>query len=160
MEPFNQELLKNPHWTLRNKKIAENLEPNKTILDLGCGAKDLLKYYQSTKYLGVDIIPGSDLCIDLNNDFHIEGEWNYVISSGILEYLDNPEKFIKKIKFLGNKFIFTWYQGEGFGRPSNEIIRNIIKEDYIIQKEINWGSQKIFICYNQLNLFPFFESQI
>jgi SAM-dependent methyltransferase len=152
MEPFNKALLDNPHWTLRNKTIAELLVPNKTILDLGCGTKDFLKYYNPLKYLGVDIVPYADIVVNLNNDLILEEGWDYVINSGILEYIDDPECYIKKIKTLGNQFIFTWYQGQGLGRPSNDIIKTIIEKDYKILLELNWGSQKIYKCCPILNI--------
>jgi len=148
VEPFNQELLKNAHWTLRNKEISTFLLPNKKILDMGCGGKDFLKYYQPSIYLGVDVIPGADLIIDLDTDFEnkIQNDWDYVINSGILEYLENIESYLKKIKHLGKTFVFTWYQGIGYGRPSNEVIIKLLSNNYIIEKEINWGGQKIFLC--------------
>ena len=37
-----------------NKVIAENLLPNKSVLDLGGGAANLLKYYSPTDYMCVD----------------------------------------------------------------------------------------------------------
>jgi SAM-dependent methyltransferase len=146
MEPFNKALLDNPHWTLRNKTIAETINPNKSILDLGCGSKDFLKYYQPSNYLGVDIVPSADIIMNLNNNINVEGNWDYVINSGILEYVNDPEQYIQKIKTLGKEYIFTWYQGQGLGRPSNDIIKDIIETNYMITRELNWGSQKIYLC--------------
>lgn len=151
MEPFNKLLLDNPHWTKRNKTIANMLPLNKSVLDLGCGTKDFLKYYSPKKYLGVDIVPYADLIKDLNQDLNIETGWDYVINSGILEYIEDPEDYIQKIKYLGTEFIFTWYQGQGLGRPSNNVIKNIIEKDYSITLEVNWGSQKIYLCKPILN---------
>ena len=66
MELYHLDILQNPHWEHRNRIISEIMLPNKTVIDLGCGAKNLLKFYTPTKYLGVDGIPSADLTLDLN----------------------------------------------------------------------------------------------
>jgi len=147
VEPFNKSLLDSPHWTLRNRTISLLLSPNKSLLDLGCGSKDILKYYKPSRYLGIDIVPQADLILDLNKNINIEKNWDYVVCSGILEYLEDPFDFIKKINTLGNNFIFTWYHGVGTGRPNNSIMKNFILLNYNLIKEIDWGSQKIFQCF-------------
>jgi hypothetical protein len=149
MEYFSDYILNNPYWRKRNEKIAnELLIPNRSVLDLGCGAKNLLNYYSPSRYLGVD--GGSneaDILVDLDTDFNLPSGWDYVVNSGILEYLFNIDSYLAKIQHLGNEYIFTWWQGEGFGRAPAERIKNdYIKKYYIIDKELNWGNQKIWKC--------------
>lgn len=141
--------LKYPPWRLRNKKIAENfLEPNKSVLDLGCGAKNLLQYYSPSKYLGVDGMPCADLIIDLDSNFQdkIKSGWDYCVNSGILEYVKFPEIYLLKQKSLAKEFIFTWWQGEFWGRMNNDSIEKLIKKNYIVVQKEPWGSQMIFKC--------------
>lgn len=148
MEMFALHHLMKPHWTRRNQLIGETLlDPNKTVLDLGCGAKDLLKYYTPTEYLGVDIVEVADLVVDLESDFVVPGNWDYVVNSGILEYLDNPDKYLQKISVFGNEYIFTWWQGVGHGRMSIDRVKEeLIQKYYDITFETRWGPQMVVKC--------------
>jgi hypothetical protein len=148
MEMFALEHLKNPHWSRRNKLIAEELlEPNKTVLDLACGAKDLLKYYTPRDYLGVDIVETADLIIDLDKDFQLPSGWDYVVNSGILEYVDDVDCYLKKIQDLGNEYVFSWWQGVGYGRMSDQRLKEeFIEKYYTINYETRWGPQMLLKC--------------
>jgi hypothetical protein len=141
--------LRLPPWRFRNKTIAEKfLEPNKTVLDLGCGAKNLLQYYKPSKYLGIDGMPLGDIQLDLDKDFHLQIKpgWDYCVNSGILEYVDFPEKFLIKQKTLAKEYIFTWWQGTTHGRMNNDAMQQLIEINYQIIYKEPWGSQMIFKC--------------
>lgn len=148
MEIFNPTHLVEPHWNGRNKIIAKDLlEPNKTILDIGCGERPILKFYKPLKYIGVDGIPSADIVLDLNTDFILPNGWDYVICSGIFEYIDFPDQLMKKLVGLGKEYIFTWWTGLGYGRAPHQVIKKFIEQEYIIIDEKNWGnSQKIYKC--------------
>ena len=140
--------LKAPHWTRRNKLIGEEiLLPNKSVLDLGCGAKDLLKYYHPSTYLGVDIAETADLIVNFDEEFELPGGWDYIVNSGILEYVDNLDRYLEKISKLGNEYIFTWWQGIGYGRMSIDRVKEeFIKKYYKIEYETRWGPQMVVRC--------------
>jgi 2-polyprenyl-3-methyl-5-hydroxy-6-metoxy-1,4-benzoquinol methylase len=148
MELFNPRHLIAPHWNGRNKLIVDQfLEPNKSILDLGCGAKPILKMYAPSNYLGVDGLPTADRVIDLNSDFTLPAGWDYVLCSGIFEHINLPNKLLKKVRGLGNEYIFTWWTGIGYGRMPHSAMEDLIRQDYKIIKESNWGAvQKIYKC--------------
>ena len=148
IEMFSIKNLRNPHWTNRNKLIGETMmDPNKTVLDLGCGAKDLLRYYTPTRYLGVDIAVTADIQINFDNDFELPAGWDYVVNSGILEYIDDPAKYLKRISTLGNEYIFTWWPGIGQGRMTNERMKEeFIQQYYDIVYETYWGPQLVVKC--------------
>ena len=140
--------LKAPHWTRRNKLIGEEiLLPNKSVLDLGCGAKDLLKYYNPSTYLGVDIAETADLIVNFDEEFELPGGWDYIVNSGILEYVDNLDRYLEKISKLGNEYIFTWWQGIGYGRMSIDRVKEeFIKKYYKIEYETRGGPQMVVRC--------------
>lgn len=148
MELYSIKNLINPHWTERNKLIATKLlEPNKTVLDLGCGAKDLLRYYKPTKYLGVDGIPEADMVIDLNLDFKIPSGFDYTVCSGIFEHIDRPDILLKKILGLSKEYIFTWWSSPGYGRMSHDKFECLIQKNYTIINRLNWGPvQVLYKC--------------
>lgn len=142
--------LRRPPWRLRNKVIAENLLPNKSVLDLGGGAANLLKYYSPTDYMCVDgmDIPEVDKVIDLNTDYQNEltNNWDYAVNSGILEFVANVELYLDRQKSLAKEYIFTWHPDKLMGKQGHDWIQEIIKKNYSIEKSISWGPQKIYRC--------------
>ena len=98
--------LRRPPWRLRNKVIAENLLPNKSVLDLGGGAANLLKYYSPTDYMCVDgmDMPEVDKKLDLNTDYQkkLPNNWDYAVNSGILEYVYNIELYLIQFNITQN----------------------------------------------------------
>jgi hypothetical protein len=121
-----------PHWEHRNKLISEMMLPNKSVIDLGCGAKNLLKFYQPGNYLGVDGIPSADLQIDLNSDFELPTGWDYAVNSGILEFVIRPDLYLKKINKISKEYFFSWWRGIGWGRMNFTTIENLISDNYNI----------------------------
>lgn len=142
--------LQKPPWRLRNKLISKMIEPNKTILDIGCGAKNFLKYYEPKKYLGIDGMEGvgADIIANVDEDYHLllDSGWDYAINSGMLEFVKNPRLFLDKQKTLAAEYIFTWHLDKGSGRMSFERIEDIIKENYTILEIEPWGSQRVYRC--------------
>jgi hypothetical protein len=151
MELFNPKHLDTPHWNGRNKLIVDNfLDPNKTLIDIGCGTKQILKLYTPINYLGVDGLPDSDIVVDLNSEFTLPKGWDYVMCSGIFEHIDFPDQLLKKVLGLGNEYIFTWWTGTGYGRMSHSRMEDLIQRDYRIIKELPWGPvQKIYKCVSK-----------
>lgn len=142
--------LTKPPWTLRNKLIAEQLLPNKSVIDIGGGAADFKKYYTPSKYLNVDGMPMEkvDLILDLNQDYdtQLETGWDYAVNSGILEWVTRVDEFLYKQRNLADQYIFTWHIEPMWGRMSFERIESIIKDNYTIIDTVPWGSQNIYRC--------------
>lgn len=145
---INELHLENPPWKLRNKLISKMMEPNKSLLDLGCGAKNLLKYYTPTDYLGLDGMPCADIVCNLDEDFQnlVNPGWDYAVSSGVLEYVLNPELYLKRQKGLADKYILTWHPSPLWGRMPFDRIEEVIKKHYKIIDEQPWGAQKVYMC--------------
>ena len=62
-------------WRVRNKEILKLIKGfNGSVLDLGCGDKDILNYFIPRKgvivtdYLGLDRVKTADIITDFNND--------------------------------------------------------------------------------------------
>lgn len=143
--------LKRPPWTLRNKFIADNfLEPSKSVLDLGSGAKDLLKYYDPTEYLGVDGMDISDvdlvLDLDANYQDHIKSGWDYSVNSGILEYVKDIDAYLQKQKSLANEYVFTYWQDKLHGKMDHNRFESILAKYYDTTKTDMWGIHKVYKC--------------
>lgn len=95
-----------PIWTERNKWIKDSIPNDKSIIDWGCGNKDILRYINPPKYLGIDCISDADIIVDLNKEIPIINEkYNVGLVLGLLEYLDNPQEFLNSIKSTADIFL-------------------------------------------------------
>jgi hypothetical protein len=147
MELYSYDHLTNPHWEDRNKIIAGMMRPSKRVLDLGCGAKNLLKFYTPSMYLGVDGIPSADMVVDLNSNFTIPGNWDYAVNSGILEFVIRPDLYLEKIKNLSSEYFFSWWRGAGWGRMPFADIEDLISKNYKIIEVKEMGLvNRIYRC--------------
>jgi hypothetical protein len=150
MELYSFYYMKNPHWEYRNRMISEMMEPNKTVIDLGCGAKNLLNFYTPSSYLGVDGIPSADLVIDLDSDFILPNGWDYAVNSGILEFVIRPDLYLEKIKTISKEYFFSWWRGEGWGRMPFQELENLISINYNIVESKEMGLvNKLYKCQSK-----------
>lgn len=94
-----------PKWASRNIIFKDYNIENKSILDFGCGDKSICNYLTFNNYVGYDLNPKADYNIDFNSDFTIEHTGDVGLVLGVLEYLDDPHTFIKKIKPSCDRFI-------------------------------------------------------
>ena len=91
----------------RMKKASKFIVPG-SVLDLGCGEGELLKFINPVKYLGIDC-DVSGLNSEGNIEFRhayiteslgLEGRFDNIVMLAIIEHLDNPEMVLKKL--VGN----------------------------------------------------------
>lgn len=147
MELYSLVQTTNPHWEDRNRIISEMMEPNKTVIDLGCGAKNLLKFYTPSRYLGVDGLPSADLVVDLDSNFELPGHWDYAVNSGILEFVIRPDLYLEKIKTISQDYFFSWWRGPGWGRMPFDALETLISKNYKIVEIREMGLvNRIYKC--------------
>ena len=155
-----QSSTQNPTWTGRNKKISSFIKPNKNVLDLGCGSKDLLNYITPKKYVGVDYNqPLADIQINFNKGFTIPtGSWDYIVASGLLEYLFDVNYFFSKIKNNSNNYIFTFWKdahnSTSIVNPhlhSTSQVTSIINSNFVVTETDVFKKHLIFICKDKNN---------
>jgi hypothetical protein len=148
----------NPGWTGRNEALAKFIHNGSSILDLGCGSRDILRYVTTSAYCGIDYFDNefADIQLDLNTDFNLpEGKWDYILCSGLLEYLEDVSHFFFRIKHKANSYVFTYWQNataQGSGivnerAPKNVVdFEEILSEHFIIEKQDCWKSHNIYVC--------------
>ena len=89
-----------PSFEFRVKRMSEMISKDvESVLDLGCGNMHLKSYLnKDITYIPCDYIRHDDTTIvcDLNKDGFPDMETDVVFMSGILEYILEYEKFIKK----------------------------------------------------------------
>lgn len=145
---------KNPPWSGRNLEISKRIKENSNVLDLGCGSKDLLNYITPNVYLGVDYDNSADLTINFNNSFEMPvGKWDYIVCSGLLEYLADIDKFLETVSTVPSTYIFSyWDKNETLRLPNNlpsysvKNFTDTINEKFKVIESFSWNSHTIYIC--------------
>lgn len=91
-----------PVWSARNVIIAKLIPEKAHILDIGCGNKDLKNFLPSNvSYCGLDCF-GEEADDMIVLDFNTTNAWavlllkkfDYIVCSGVLEYIINPNTFL------------------------------------------------------------------
>jgi hypothetical protein len=102
-----------PHWDWRNKIISGLVPAGSSVLDLGCGAQTLRRHLDPTcRYQPSDVIvstPDVIFC-DFNAGVYpaVKETYDFVICSGLFEYIRKPEEFLQRVPPLGRTMIFTY----------------------------------------------------
>ena len=110
-----REVAKNPHphWDGRNQIIAGLIPAGASVIDLGCGPQTLRRHlHPSCKYQPCDVIQSTSDVIfcDFNSGIYprVSGSYDYIVCSGVFEYIRNPTEFLKKNSLLGTVMILSY----------------------------------------------------
>lgn len=95
---------KNP-WSDRFIFLEKHIPEDVTIVDFGCGNKQILDYCSPIEYLGIDLCEDADIKIDLSQDFKLDKKYDVGLVLGLLEHLDNPQKTLENCFKYADKFI-------------------------------------------------------
>lgn len=90
----------NRKWKIRIRKMSEFIEPDCSVVDLGCGRMWLKNYLpQTVKYFPVDYkYRGADCIVqDFNQLQYPDVDADTAFVSGCLEYIDEPRWFVSEI---------------------------------------------------------------
>ena len=99
-----------PVWSERNLWIREFIPNDCSIIDWGCGDKDVLRYISPPKYLGIDQNPLADIQANFNESIPvIDKKYDTGLVLGVLEYLDDPNQFLRTIKPTADQFIILCF---------------------------------------------------
>jgi hypothetical protein len=125
-----REVAKNPrpHWDGRNEIIARLIPAGSSVIDLGCGPQTLRRHLDpSCKYQPCDVIQSTPDVIfcDFNSGIYpkVTQSYDYVICSGVFEYIRNPAEFLKKNSMLGKVMILSYNPLHQF--PGDSKIRRL-----------------------------------
>jgi Methionine biosynthesis protein MetW len=127
-----------PPWDERNEIIAAYIPEDSLVLDIGCGAQTLRKHLRpGCKYQPCDIIKSSPDVIfcDLNSGIYpdIKGSFDYVVCSGVFEYIHEPKEFLEKVPLLGRTMLMSYnplLAGDSkFARLGNNWVNHLTKAE-------------------------------
>jgi len=102
-----------PPWDVRNRVIADFIPDGSSVLDLGCGAQTLKLHLKSgCTYQPCDVITNSPDTIhcDFNAGIYpkIIKRYDYVVCSGLLEYVRTPSEFLQRISSFGDALLISY----------------------------------------------------
>jgi hypothetical protein len=98
---------KNP-WSDRFLFLEAHIPENVSIVDFGCGNKQILDYCSPSQYLGIDLCKEADVNIDLNNNFNLEETYDTGLILGLLEHVKDAEFTLKNcIRYADNFLVLT-----------------------------------------------------
>ena len=103
-----------PPWDERNQFIASLIPPGSSVLDIGSGGQSLKRHLKpGCKYQPCDLVKSSPDVILCNfNDGlfpNVEEHFDYVVCSGILEYIRDPVRFLDAATSYGNVVILSYH---------------------------------------------------
>ena len=90
----------NKKWKVRIEKMSAFLDPNCSVVDLGCGRMWLREYLpKSVRYFPVDYEDRGAECIvqDFNQYQYPDVDADTAFVSGCLEYVNDPSWFISEV---------------------------------------------------------------
>ncbi len=102
-----------PAWDERNKIIAGFIPPGSSVLDVGCGAQTLKQYLKpGCRYQPCDVVKSTPDVIfcDFNAGIYppVGEPYDYVVCSGVFEYIRKPEEFLGRVPLLGHATIMSY----------------------------------------------------
>ncbi len=108
--------------------IESVIDEGSSVLDMGCGDGTLLYRLTKTKNIrghglelsetGVEITAKKGLSVDQVNlsdeNLEIKGNYDYIISSEVIEHMPKPEELMRKVKGKFNKYLIISIPNTGF----------------------------------------------
>lgn len=124
-------------WYERNE-FVRNFIPAGSIVDFGCGQREILDFVIPTEYLGIDCNEHADIYHDLNEPLVLDKQYDVGLWLGVLEYLNDPAQSVRNQKDCAKQFIVLTLNVEikpqygwknAFTRDSiNKLLCNIFAE--------------------------------
>ncbi|MBL8079496.1 MAG: hypothetical protein JNM55_16140 [Anaerolineales bacterium] len=104
-------------WNGRNQLIANLISEGSSVIDIGAGTQSIKRYLINCEYQPCDLVRRTEDTIycDFNLGVYpkVNKIYDYVVCSGVLEYIRNPEDFISYVGSVGNIAILTYAPLEG-----------------------------------------------
>jgi hypothetical protein len=148
-------------WDERTQLLANKIKPNKTVFEFGAARlvlKEMLP--DGSIYLHSDLVRRAEdtLVVDLNKELPILPQVDYIVFSGVLEYLFDIEKVLLHLNPKTSCFLFSYATVDNFsniserrehGWVSDLSVCNLetiaIKLDKKLVHFGSWKSQHLFI---------------
>lgn len=153
----------NPTWIDRNVAISKMILPQMAVLDIGAGNMNLKGLIDpSCVYQPMDCIDEHKEVIvyDFNSNTippSFDVQYDFIICSGVLEYISNIPQFLATIKKWGNEAIISYAildrtpninqrTESGWVNHLNEteLLAEFSNSSFVVTTKIRWQSQMIY----------------
>jgi hypothetical protein len=95
-----------PTWAKRNVLLDQFELADCSVVDFGCGDQSVLNYQTFREYIGLDRVATADIQIDFDTDIiALDKQYDVGLVLGVLEYLEDPESFVRAIRPFADRFI-------------------------------------------------------
>tara|TARA_B110000285_G_C15130569_1_gene623268 strand:+ start:1608 stop:2102 length:495 start_codon:yes stop_codon:yes gene_type:complete len=148
-------------WRVRNKEITKLIKGfNGSVLDLGCGDKDILNYFvprkgvNVTRYVGLDRVDTADIVTNLNTEVvPLDAKFNLGLAIGVLEYLENPMEVLKAYKPFAERWIILTHHSAKGNKGLKQTWHHRFTPDDIVQfkkifKVVHMDQHKTNLIWN------------
>ncbi len=157
----------NKQWTERIEKMSVFISPSESVMDLGCGKMWLRSFLDSSNtYYPVDYTLRSDdtIVVDFNKNQFPDLKVDVVFASGVLEYIDNPKEFVRKISECSKKCIISYCTVEYFPnreeRVGHKWVNNLAFNDVVeLFKANNMKMTNNLLSENNNTIFVFEKNE-
>lgn len=98
-------------WDARAQRAAAHIPANSRVLDIGCGAMALRHALKpGCHYTPADLVARSPEClvVDLNQEQFPEGEYDWVTFLGVLEYVHDPARVLRRTALAAPHMLLTY----------------------------------------------------
>lgn len=99
-------------WDARIKRMAVYIQPYSSVLDLGAGQMALKKFLpEGCVYVPCDLVardPATIVCDFNQGQFPPSRPYDYVVCSGLIEYLHDVPGFFSRLKDYSERFIVSY----------------------------------------------------
>lgn len=139
-----------PVWDKRNEIIAGLIPDGSSVLDVGSGAQTLKKHLPAgCRYQPCDCVQSSPevAYCDFNAGIYpaVSGGFDFVVCSGVFEYLRQPKDFLKKIPQLGRTTLLSYNplfpESSKFTRLGNNWVNHFTRdeiENLFAEMKLQW----------------------
>ena len=146
--------MKNP-WSDRWTFVKNYIPNNISIVDFGCGNREVLDYVKPLKYLGIDRSAEADVVADLNQPLHLDDHYDLGLLLGVLEYLLDPAETLNNIRNYADSFVVVtlaakkkpeWQQAF-----TDSSIDQLLRKFFSSVEHHRHGRYILSVCKNETN---------
>lgn len=121
-----------PQWQGRSEAVAEHIEPDDHVLDIGSGARGLRDALPvGCGYVSFDIVEGATDVEDIEEcdpKLYSRDSFDVAVFAGVVEFLGKPVEAIAKVCWWARKVIVTYDPAADQGDPERLAL---LKDDRI-----------------------------
>jgi hypothetical protein len=146
-------------WDERSRLMARSIQPGSRVVDVGAGAQALRSALPTgCTYVPIDIVqrtPDTIVC-DLNRDDLPRLAADYLIASGVLEYITDVDRLIAWMTSVAPRIVLSYETADGETRyhrrksgwvndyTEREVCELVRRHDLAVAESAAWRRQTIY----------------